>query len=129
MLIEKIKGGSAGEAGAFREFTHLAETNGRPGNYAKMTPWANAKLLGRGKTGPSLLTRYISLGAEVGIIRAAKAPIPAVRSGVASYMRHCDLLARPPFPPTADTAQLWARPPTRGRPSANAWRTLRWRRP
>ena len=55
----------------------------------------------------SSLTRYLAVGASINTIRAVKASLPAVRSGVASYFRPFHLLGRPPFPPTEDTAQLW----------------------
>ena len=40
-------------------------------------------------------------------MRSVKGSLPKVWSGIASYMRFCDLLGRPPFPPTAETVQLW----------------------
>ena len=50
--------------------------------------------------------QFLTLGAEINILRSVKSSLPCVRSGVASFMRSADLLARPNFHPTSETAQL-----------------------
>ena len=58
--------------------------------------------------GRTLLTRYLTLGADINIIRTVKGSLRSVMSGVASYSRFFDLMGRPSFPPTEDTVQLWS---------------------
>ena len=54
------------------------------------------------------MTRFLTIGADLNILRSVKGSIRSVSSGVASYWRFCQLLARPSFPPTEDTALLWS---------------------
>ena len=81
---------------------------GIPDNYDKLTPGAQVEALSGPAIDRKTLTRYLTLGADRDILRTARASLPVVRSGVAFYLRFCHLLARPYFPPTDDTVQLWS---------------------
>ena len=97
-----------GETPTYHEFTQISETIDLPKDFGTITPGAKVKLLQAAHIDRTLLTRYLTLGDEINILRAAKHSLPAVRSGVASYMRFCALLGRPSFPPTTDAAPLWS---------------------
>ena len=105
-LIEKLAGKTITQTPTYKEFTQLAETLGLPQHFDQLTPGNKVKLLQSSNADRPLIARYLTLGAEINILRTVKQSLPSVRSGVKSYMRFCALLARPSFPPTPDTAQL-----------------------
>ena len=107
-LLGKIKGKHIEDTGASKEYKKLIKTPNLPEDYEKMTPWAKVKLLANANIGRSQLTRFLTLGAEMNAMQSAKGSLRSVTSGVASYWRFCQLLGRPSFPPTEDTAQLWS---------------------
>ena len=107
-LIQKIKGKTLEDTEISREIRDLAEQMGLPDNYDKLTPGAKVRALSNSALDRTMLTRFLTLGAELNILRAVKGSLPAVRSGINSYFRFCDLMARQPFPPTEDSVQLWS---------------------
>ena len=107
-IIDKLAGKTIDQTPTYKEFTQIAESLGLPQNFDQLTPGNKVKLLHSSNADRSLITRYLTLGAEINILRTIKQSLPSVRSGVKSYMRFCALLARPAFPPTTDTVQLWS---------------------
>ena len=79
---------------------------GSPGLFRKLAPRAKVKLCARAGVDRSIPTRYLPIGADVDISGSVDASIPAVLSVVASYVRFCGLLGRPPFPPTTDAVGI-----------------------
>ena len=97
-FIDKIQGKSIIETKTAQEFNDIATKLGLPANFDQITPVGKAKLLKNAPTDRPLITRYPTLGAEINILRTAKASLPSARSGVASYMGFCQLLGRPSSP-------------------------------
>ena len=71
-----------------------------------MGPGGKVKLLRSFSDRAGLVRLFLTAGAEPNILKAAKSSLPAVRSGVASYTRFCELLDRRLLPPTEDAVQL-----------------------
>ena len=107
-MLDKIKGIGIGETSTANEFAGISANLGLPQDFDEVTPGTKVKLLARAIEDRPLVTRYLTLGDESNIIRAAKASIPSVRSGVASFLRFRHLLGRPPLHPTDDTVHLWS---------------------
>ena len=107
-MLQKIKGKGIENTTTFKEFNELAEALDLPKNFDQLSPGAKVKLLGASHIDRTQMTRYLTLGAEINLLRTVKSSLPSVRSGARSYFRFCDLMARPSFPPTEDTVQLWS---------------------
>ena len=107
-MISRIKGKQLDQTGTARQLEELKTTMGLPKDFDKLTPGCQVKRLKAAQIDRNQLARYLSLGAELNLLRTIKGSLSQVCSGVASYKNTCDLLGRPSFPPTADTVQLWS---------------------
>ena len=107
-LHEKIHGKTIEDADAFAEYHSLTGALDLATDIDRLTPGAKVKLIKQPQVGREKLTRYLALGAELNVLRDVKFPIPSVRPGIARYLRFCDLVWRPSFPPTEDAVQLWS---------------------
>lgn len=97
-MLQKIKGKEIEETSTAKEFQIASDAIGPPDDFDKLTPRARVKALSSAHIGRLALTRYLPIGAEINIPRAANASIPSVRSGVMSYLKFCDPMWRRSFP-------------------------------
>ena len=106
ILLGKIRGKRIENTETYKKYLEIRTQLGLPPEFDRLTPGAKVKTLAKAKGRTDLVTQFLTLGAEVNLLRTVKCSLPQVRSGVNSYVRMCNLLARPPFPPTENTAQL-----------------------
>ena len=70
------------EAETSKEFRKITEAIDRPPDFDKRTPGAKVKLLTKANIDRPQLTRYLTLCAELNVLRAVKGSLPSVHSGV-----------------------------------------------
>ena len=107
-LLGEIPGKSLGETGAFRRFHEIRAQLGLPPDFDHITPAAKVKMLEKAKGGSGMVAHFLSLGAEINLLMVAKSSLPAVRSGVNSYLKFPPPSRATLVPPTEDTVQLWS---------------------
>ena len=107
-VLDKIRGKKIENTETYKKYCEVRIQLGLPEDFDRYTPGAKVKTLAKAKGQTDLVTQFLTLGAEINLLRTVKGSLPQVRSGINSYVRMCDLLARPPFPPTENTVQLWS---------------------
>ena len=71
-LLAGIYGKLIGETGIFREHQTQTTSAGLPADFDKLTPVARVKPLGKATICRPTMTRDLTMGAELNILRAAK---------------------------------------------------------
>ena len=117
----RIRGKSVGDTDLFRRHREMAQELGATSDFAGLTPSNKEAALRAAAIGPSRLTEFLAMGDDLNALNRAEYSTPALRSGIASYLRFGTLLGRPDLPTTSGPPGSGAGPSIQAGPSINNW--------
>ena len=107
-LLLKLHGKELDDTLTAKQYDETRKRMGLDPDFDKLTPGAKVKFLAESGFDPADTLLLLTLGSELNLLRSVKSSLGSVRSGIASYMRFCALVARPAFPPSEETVRLWS---------------------